>query len=172
VLTTVPDSSEALRAPDINKLRYEGFREVMESRFPDVSHDTTYITKGMSSPAAARHIADLLAERNGDFDAIYLIAAYNVPFIRALEQSAAARRVVVLHDLDSSANHLLSKDLLTAVIYQNPILQGYYTVRMLENLLESGHPPEVRQITIVHSVVLNENKDLSRNHLFFARTQD
>ncbi|HTO21257.1 MAG TPA: hypothetical protein VMQ10_02145 [Spirochaetia bacterium] len=38
-------------------------------------------------------------------------------------------------------------------------------------VLESGHPPEVRQITISHSVVLNENKDLYRNHLFFARMQ-
>jgi len=125
----------------------------------------------MSSPAAARHIAELLAERDGAFDAIYLIPAYNAPFIKALEHVSRPRRVVVLHDLDSSSNHLLAKNLLTAVIYQNPILQGYYTVRTLENLLESGHPPEVRQITIVHSVVLNENKDLFRNHLFFARTQ-
>jgi len=172
VLTTVPDSREALRAPDINKLRYEGFREVIERSFPHVAHDAAYITKGMSSPAAARHIADLLAKRDGDFDAIYLIPAYNAPFIKALEQAARPRRVVVLHDLDSSSNHLLAKNLLTAVIYQNPILQGYYAVRTLEDLLESGHPPEVRQITIVHSVILSENKDLFRNHLFFARMQE
>ena len=76
--------------------------------------------------------------------------------------------MVVLHDLDSSSNHLLEKNLLTAVIYQNPILQGYYAVRTLENLLESGHPPDVRQLNVVHSVILNENKDLYRNHTFFA----
>jgi len=171
VLTTLPDTQGALRAPDINKLRYEGFREVMEKRFPQVSHEVAYITKGMSSPEAARHIAGLLAQVTESFDAIYLIVAYNAPFIRALEQSPEARRVVVLHDLDSSSNHLLGKDLLTAVVYQNPILQGYYAVRIMENLLESGHPPEIKEITIVHSVVLNENKDLSRNHLFFARSQ-
>jgi LacI family transcriptional regulator len=171
VLTTLPDSREALRAPDINKLRCEGFKEVMDKRFPEISHDAAYITKGMSSPEAARHIAGLLAGAKGAFNAVYLVAAYNAPFIKALEQSAGASRVVVLHDLDSSSNHLLARDILTAVIYQNPILQGYYTVRILENLLESGHPPEVREITIVHSVVLNENKDLFRNHLFFARTQ-
>ncbi|MGA2612084.1 MAG: substrate-binding domain-containing protein [Spirochaetia bacterium] len=169
VLTTLPDSRVALKAPDINKLRYDGFREVIERHFPQCAHDTAFITKGMSSPAAARHIADLLAEREGNFDAIYLIAAYNGPFIKALEQSAYSRRVVVLHDLDSSSNHLLARNLLTAVIYQNPILQGYYTVRTLENLLESGHPPEVRLFNIVHSVILNENKDLYKNHTFFAR---
>ena len=168
VLTTLPDSRVVLRAPDINKLRYEGFREVMEKSFPRIRHDTAFITKGMSSPAAARHIAELLADRDGDFDAVYLIAAYNVPFIRALEQGEGTRRVVVLHDLDSSSNHLLEKNLLTAVIYQNPILQGYYAVRTLENLLESGHPSDVRQLNVVHSVILNENKDLYRNHTFFA----
>jgi regulator of RNase E activity RraA len=31
---------------------------------------------------------------------VYLIAAYNAPFIRALEQHEGGKRVVVLHDLD------------------------------------------------------------------------
>jgi LacI family transcriptional regulator len=172
VLTTQPDQRAPLRAPDLNALRLEGFRAVLEKRFPEVTHETAHITKGMRSPAVERHIQEILAARAGEFDAVYLIAAYNVPFIRALEPSETGRRVVVLHDLDSSSNHFLEKNLLTAVIYQNPILQGYYTVRMLENLLESGHPPEVRQVTIAHSVVLNENKDLYRNHLFFARMQE
>jgi LacI family transcriptional regulator len=172
VLTTLPDSRAILRAPDINKLRYEGFREVIEKHFPQLAYDAAYITKAMSSPVAAGHIADLLAEREGRFDAVYLIAAYNAPFIRALEQLAYSRRVVVLHDLDSTSNHLLAKNLLTAVIYQNPILQGYYTVRTLENLLESGHPPENKLFNIVHSVILNENKDLYKNHTFFTRMME
>jgi LacI family transcriptional regulator, galactose operon repressor len=172
VLTTLPDTRAALRAPDINRLRYEGFRDVIDRRFPQVVHDTAYITKGMRSPDAERHIAGLLAAQAGSFDAVYLIPAYNAPFIRALERRADPRRIVVLHDLDSSSNHYLERNVLTAVIYQNPILQGYYAVRIMENLLESGHPPEVRQITIVHSVVLNENKDLYKNHFFFARMMD
>jgi len=172
VLTTLPDQRAPLRAPDLNALRFEGFRAVLEKRFPQVTHETAYITKGMRSPAAERHIQEILAARAGEFDAVYLIAAYNVPFIRALERSETSRRVVVLHDLDSSSNHFLEKSLLTAVIYQDPILQGYYTVRILEDLLESGRPPEVRQVTIAHSLVLNENKDLYRNHLFFARMQE
>jgi LacI family transcriptional regulator len=172
VLTTRPDSRADSRAPDINELRYEGFSAVMEKHFPEVAHDTAFITKGMRSPAAERHIAGLLGEREGNFDAVYLIVAYNAPFIRALEQLKSGRRVVVLHDLDSSSNHYLEKNLLTAVIYQNPILQGYYTVRILENLLESGHPPGVRQINIVHSVILNENKDLYKNHYLFASMKE
>ena len=170
VLTSQPDPRADARTPDINALRLEGFREVLEQHFPEVALETAFITKGMGSPAAERHIGELLASRD-EFDAVYLIPAYNAPFIRALEQNEDGRRVVVLHDLDSSSHHYLERNLLTAVIYQNPILQGYYAVRTLEGLLESGHPPEVRQITIVHSVVLNENKDLYKNHLFFARMQ-
>jgi LacI family transcriptional regulator len=172
VLTTVPDRRADARTPDVNALRYEGFCAVMEKHFPAIAHDTASITKGMRSPAAERHIAGLMNSRKGDFDAVYLIPAYNTQFIRALEQSPIGRKVIILHDLESSSNHLLEQNLLTAVVYQNPILQGYYTVRILENLLESGHPPDVRQITIVHSVILNENKDLYKNHYLFARMQE
>lgn len=175
VLTAPPDARADARTPDINALRFEGFRSVLAEHFPDVAHETAFVTKGMGSPAAERHISELLGSRSR-FDAVYLIAAYNAPFIRALEHRALPQRedeqqVVVLHDLDSSSHHYLERNLLTAIIYQNPILQGYYAVRTLEGLLESGHPPDVRQVTIVHSVVLNENKDLYKNHLFFARMQ-
>jgi LacI family transcriptional regulator len=172
VLTTLPESRADARAPDINALRFEGFCAVMKKSFPDIGHETASITKGMRSPAAERHIAGLLEARTGGFDAVYLVAAYNAPFIRALEESSSGRRVVVLHDLDSSSNHYLERNLLTSVVYQNPILQGYYTVRILEDLLESGHPPEVRQINIVHSIILNENKDLYKNHYLFARMHE
>jgi len=37
-------------------------------------------------------------------------------------------------------------------------------VKILENMLESGHPPDVREINIVHSIVMNENRELYRNH--------
>jgi len=173
VLTSLPDSRAAdSRAPDINALRYEGFCAVIEKHFPGITHEMACITKGMRSPAAERHIAGLMAARTGGFDAVYLVAAYNTQFIRALDEKSIGRRVIVLHDLDSSSNHYLEKNLLTAVVYQNPILQGYYTVRILENLLESGHPPDVRQINIVHSVILNENKELYKNHYLFARMRE
>jgi len=171
VLTTRPGSRADPRAPDINALRYDGFREVMEKHFPAITHETVDITKGMRSPAAERQIAELLAARRGGFDAAYMIPAYNSQFIRALEKAPDGRRIVVLHDLDSSSNHYLEKNLLTGVVYQNPILQGYYAVKILEDLLESGHPPGVRQINIVHSLILNENKDIYKNHYLFANMQ-
>ena len=169
VLTTKAEGRADANAPDINALRYEGFQDVMERSFGNVEHETAYITKGIRSPGAERHIRALLGTRAADFDAIYLISAYNTQFIRALEDQPASRRLVVLHDLDSSSNHYLEKNVLTAVVDQNPILQGYYTVKILENFLESALLPPARQITIVHSLILSENKDLSRNHHLHAR---
>jgi hypothetical protein len=86
-----------------------------------------------------------------------------------VEDNPVSRRLGVLHDMYSSSNHYLDNNNLTAVVDQNPILQGYYTVKILENFLESALLPPARQITIVHSLVLSENKDLSRNHHLHAR---
>jgi LacI family transcriptional regulator len=101
-------------------------------------------------------------------DAIYFIPAYNAQFIQALEARKRRDTIIVLHDLESASNHYLEKDLLSAVIYQNPILQGYYAVKILENILESGNPPKSKQVVITHSLLLNENKDLYKNHYFFT----
>jgi len=99
---------------------------------------------------------------------VYFIPAFNAQFIDAFQRVGPRSALVVLNDLDASAGQFLSGNALAAVIYQNPVLQGYYAVKVLENLLESGHPPEIRQIHLTHSVLLNENKDLNRNHYLFT----
>jgi LacI family transcriptional regulator len=172
VVSTSAEAPADSHAPDINRLRYEGFRTVLHERHEGIAHEVALITTGLRSRKAVGQIERLLAAAAGSFDAIYLIAAFNTQFIEALEKRERARNIVVLHDLDSSSNHLLERNLLTAVIYQNPILQGYYAVKILENLLESGHPPEMKDIDIVHSVVLSENRDIYRNHYLFAHMID
>ena len=156
-------------APDINRLRYEGFLAVTEKHFGRISHEVGYLTTDMRSRKVESQIEELLASKRGSYDALYLISAFNAQFIQALERQAQGDTVIVLHDLDPSSNDYLEKNLMAAVIYQNPILQGYYAVKILENMLESGHPPDVREINIVHSIVMNENRELYRNHYLFAR---
>ncbi len=89
-------------------------------------------------------------------------------FLQALEKVVQRAVVSVLHDLDSSANQYLGKKILSAVIYQNPVLQGYYAVKTLEHILESGTPAPLPPITITHSILLDENKELNRNHNLFT----
>lgn len=172
VVTAPAEGNAKSRAPDINALRYEGFLTVLQKHFSRIRHEVGYVTTEMRSKEVESQIRGLLTSKKGHVDAIYLIAAYNAQFIQALEKTPRARTFLVLHDLDPSSNHYLEKNPLTAVICQNPILQGYYTVKILENMLESGHPPDIRQINIVHSIIMNENKDLYRNHYFFTKMID
>jgi len=172
VITMRPEGIEDPHAPDINNLRYEGFRAVLRKSFSRIHHEVGYLTSEMRSKEVESQIQALLVSRKSKVDAIYLIAAYNAQFIQALEKSPRPRTLVVLHDLDPSSNQYLERNMLTAVIYQNPILQGYYAVKILENMLESGHPPDIKQINIVHSIIMNENKDLYRNHYLFTKMID
>jgi LacI family transcriptional regulator len=168
VITTREDVPRDSDAPDINHLRYEAFLSVIQKRFDRVAHSVGYLTTDMRSREVGTQIEDLLSSRAARVDAIYFIPAHNMQFLQAVENARLGSMVTVLHDLDSSANQYLEKDLLTAVIYQNPILQGYYAVKILEHILESGHQLKLPHLTITHSILLNENKELNRNHNFFT----
>lgn len=65
-----------------------------------------------------------------------------------------------LHDTDSSAIMHLQTRMLSAVVYQSPILQGYYTVMALEQILESKEKNPIPNMEIMHTLVLAENSDL------------
>jgi LacI family transcriptional regulator len=163
VITTRAEVPPGFAAPDINRLRYEGFVSVLGKRFPRVAHDVGYLSTDMRSREIGGQIEELMRSRRRETCALYLIPAYNAQFIDVLEKEPLSDTVVLLHDLDTTAHHFLEESPGAAVIYQNPVLQGYYAVKILEHVLESGKPPAERTITITHSVLLNENKDLFRN---------
>jgi LacI family transcriptional regulator len=168
VVTTHDEVPADTSAPDINRLRFEGFVSLMETRFPGVHHDVGFLTMDIRSREVVTQIEDLLRSRKARVDAIYFIPAFNAQFIDVMERAGPRDAVVVLNDLDASASHYLERTNVAAVIYQNPVLQGYYAVKTMENLLESGHPPGIRQINITHSLLMNENKNLNRNHYLFT----
>ncbi|HEY9595042.1 MAG TPA: substrate-binding domain-containing protein [Spirochaetia bacterium] len=163
VITTPAEVPPDFAAPDINRLRYEGFRAVMEKRFPRISHEVGHISTDMRSRDVGRQIEELVRSRRRETCALYFIPAYNTQLMDVLEREPLRETVIVLHDLDSSSHHFLEENLGAAVIYQNPVLQGYYAVKMLESVLETGRPPERKTINITHSVLLNENKDMFRS---------
>lgn len=168
-INTLAEKSSGSSAPDINKLRLDGFSEVMRNEYPRIEIETDYSTTGVPQGRIEKHIEQILGKKAKAFNAIYLVPAYNAQFVRVIERIGIEKTVVVLHDLDVSSYHYLEKDLITAVIYQNPILQGYYAVKILEHILESGRPPEPDAITIVHSLVFKQNKDIHKNHYLFAK---
>jgi LacI family transcriptional regulator len=169
VINALAEKPSESGAPDINKLRSDGFSEVMSGEYPGVEFETDFSSTGVAPSKIEKHIERMLKARAKDFNAIYLVPAYNSQFARVIEGIGGKRTVAVLHDLDTSSYHYLEKDLVTAVIYQNPILQGYYAVKILEHILETGRKPESDIISIVHSLVFKQNKDIYKNHYLFAK---
>ncbi len=163
---SVDEGSERFsKDPDINGERLGGFLSLMRERFPDVACEVRYITTKLREGYADSQIEDLLAEWEGAADAVYLIPAFNAAFLAALEKFDYRNAITVLHDIDGSAVHHLETHLLTAVIHQDPILQGYYTVKTMERILESRERPvRLNDIELVHNLILSENRNLLRNH--------
>ena len=167
VITTDQREDRYSDAPNINEQRLYGFRAVMHASYPHVTCEVESITTRLNPGFSDTQIFDLLRDRQGKVAAVYLTAALNATFLEALEQLDYRAATTVLHDIDSSALHHLETRLLTAVIYQNPILQGYYTVKMLEHILESKGPHVLPGVEIISNLILSENRNLYRNHALF-----
>ncbi len=152
------------KSPNINGERLRGFMAVMKSRYPEVECEVECITTRLQRGYMDGQIEDALMKRNGKVDGVYLIPAFNELFLSALEKLDFSGALTVLHDMDRSSAHHLETGRLSAVVYQNPILQGYYAVKTLERLLESKRPERMKDIEIVHTLVFAENRDIHRNH--------
>ena len=148
------------KGPDINRMRLEGFLQVMETSFKDIAvHVETFDTR-LQEEAKDDQILALVQQYCTKVQAIYLISAFNTDFLRALKEVSAHELVTLVHDLDSSAIFHLQTRLLTAVIDQSPSLQGYYTVMTLEKILESKVESSLPLIQLDHNLILKENASL------------
>ncbi len=85
----VPADSDA---PDINRLRYEGFLSVMAERFPGIEHAVGYLTTDMRSKEIGTQIEDLLASRADNADAIYFIPGAQRAVPAGAGEGGATRR--------------------------------------------------------------------------------
>ena len=160
-------------APDINTQRLEGFLSIIKKDFHKIHCKIAFISQGMHSNLIENEIEELISSTKDDIDAIYLIPTFNKQLVKVIDKLGfGGKMIIVIHDLDPYTNLYFEEKWVTAVIYQNPILQGYYAVKILENILESGHIPVKDHISIVHSLILNENKDLYRNHYLFTKMID
>lgn len=173
VINKKAEATADSNAPDINRQRLEGFLSVMQKEFDNIQCEIGFIMQGIHSDLIESEIEEIITSTEGDINAIYLIPTFNKQFVKVIDKLGFGREmIIVIHDLDLYTNHYFEKNWITAVIYQNPILQGYYAVKILENILESGRSPDKDHISIVHSLILNENKDLYRNHYLFTKMID
>lgn len=155
--------------PDINQERLKGFLSVIERDFPSLSVDVLVLSYGMKSAQLRQELRRSLGTVRPD--GIYLILPIQEELIGVLRETGQDRdRSIVIHDLSPSIGSLLQQRQITGVIYQNPILQGYYAVMLLERIIDSRGVAEWQNMEISHTLVLNENRTLARNHYFRAKT--
>jgi LacI family transcriptional regulator len=147
--------------PDINAERLEGFLSVMKEHFSGVSCAVEQVD---TKTSVERQIMQILKKYRTKTDAIYFMPAYNDVYHQALKRYDFHHIITLQHDIDDSALSCLESDLLTAVIFQDPILQGYTVVRTLETILESKCRERLKDIEIAHNLVLRENSNFLQNH--------
>ena len=152
---------------DINAERLDGFLSVMKERFSGISCDVEYIKAKYD---VEKQIMQILKKYRAKTDAVYFLPAYNDIFHRALECYDYRRLLTLQHDIDNSACSFMENDFLTAVIYQDPFLQGYTVVRTLENILESKKRDRLKDIIIAHTLILRDNINYLQNHYLMPET--
>lgn len=75
---------------------------------------------------------------------------------------------VVLSYFSSHTANLLESGLVSAVVYQDPVLQGYLATRILEHVVETGERPS-RDSYIIHQSLINQENAGLVDNLFLIR---
>lgn len=164
VVLIIADNKSTGPAPgiDLNADRLRGFLEVIRTRFPRVRCDVRAVETGLQTDTDNDVIVRLLEEKKDEVDATYLIPAINPKFVAALEAVGLGGKITVVHDFDPSAERGLDRRLVTAVIHQNPVLQGYNTVKTLERIVENGVCEPLESVEVAHNVIFAENKAVAQ----------
>jgi len=167
VISFIRKDSRYPASLDINAERLEGFLSVMAGRFKSVSCAVEHVD---AKTGAERQIMHILNTYRKKTDAVYFIPAFNDIYHRALERFDYRKLITLQHDIDVSALSCLENDLLTAVVFQDPVLQGYTVVRTLENILESKNPGRRRDIEIADNLVFRDNVNFLQNHYLLSES--
>jgi LacI family transcriptional regulator len=150
--------------PDINSDRLDGFMGYMREQYPFIKCIQENLISLLNDPGSDKQILHILKNYEKRVDALYFIPAFNPSFHRVLDQLDYRNVIVLQHDIDPAAMQGLEEGLITAVVYQDPVLQGYLAVRILEQFLESKKTKQPVDIEITHTLILRENVKFLRNH--------
>ena len=155
--------------PEPNTQRLEGFLSVIKEQYPQVHCSICYIE---DNDTLERQLQGILNPRKKKKDAIYMISPRLTQFHQALRRTGRRQSIILQHDIDDEAVDCLENNIISAAIYQDPILQGYSVVRTLEKALEAKTVMPRQEIKISHSLIFKENIDFLKNHYFLGEVND
>jgi LacI family transcriptional regulator len=171
VIGIIEDADRMTDGPDINLKRIKGFLGFMEWEYPYIACTVEYLQVKLKR-SIDDQVLHLMKEYEGRVDAVYFVPAYNEAFLCALEKCDYSRAITVLHDVTDKALSHLEHNLLTALVFQDPVLQGYLSVRTLEGILEAKPPKKRKDILISHNLIFRENISLLKNHYLLSEYDD
>jgi len=144
----------SLQGADIAAERFAGFREVLQERHIEARR---IVVDDNASQERAEHA---ISEIGQSIAGIYLTS---VDSTLATTLRAVTSTPIVAGTVSPALLDMLRTTVVDALIYQNPILQGYYAVKTLEHLVDNADPAPA-PTRLVHSLVMKENIDLPSNH--------
>ncbi|ADK79203.1 substrate-binding domain-containing protein [Sediminispirochaeta smaragdinae] len=166
ILVITDDHTKQNISAEVNHLRIDGFMSVMKERYPSIINTIQGVDLEQGATDVGLELKTIINESEVCFDAIYLVPPINQLLMEVLAESKRPLPKVLLHDTFPGYKEFFARDMITAIIFQNPIQQGFYAVKVLEEMVETGFIPR-DDIHLVQEVMLAENSDLDKNHLSF-----
>lgn len=158
ILTSPETPGSFLPGADIQNRRHRGLQAALEE-FPSIRREEIPIrTKGVEAdPDKVLRAIQSIAGRNRIVICIPSIPSY---LLRYLHDTPPDKRPGLIgFDLSPQTTSLLEHGLITAEIYQNPSLQGYGIVKLLDTFLETGRKPSRDRYLITPQVIFSSNVD-------------
>jgi LacI family transcriptional regulator len=164
-------TSDSDRFPGINEIRLSGFQDTLAEYYPGINCVIRKLNEKDSPDAIQTKIKSYIEEEGGNYSGIYLISCFCSELIQVLSDNKCITLspIVVVHDLFPGYKEYFNQKLITALIYQNPILQGYEAVKILEHILNHEDKTGREDVLLHSSILLRENCESYTNHYVFAQ---
>ena len=162
------NSEHALAGAHVNEERLLHFVDYLSVHFPGIDHQIVSFRNNRDNSSVKQELKQILLDPGTPFTGIYSISDVQDTLASLiLRHSMEGRHVVLVHGITPATERYLRGHAFTAAIHQNPLLQGYYAVRILEYYLETGNiPADIPAVS--HSLVLGSNLQQEENFVFFS----
>ena len=161
--------ARAVDTHGISTQRMNGFVEYVKAQYPGIRCQVHAVDHTLPERKIRQRILSWLARARG-LDAVFCVPSYSLIAARCLQDSGKAGRVpMVTFDLYAELRELITSGVVTGSICQKPVQQGYYAVRMLEQLLETRSPPAFQEFHISSHLVVKANVDVEEDLLAISR---
>ncbi len=162
------NSEHVLAGAHVNEERLLQFVHYLSIHFPGVDHQVVSFRKRRHDDNLKDEIEQVILDPQADFTGIYSIAEVQDTLAEViLRHGLEGRHNIIVHGITPNTERYLKSHALTAAINQNPMLQGYYAVRILEYYLETGTVPDDIP-AVAHSIVMGSNLRNEENFRFFS----